>query len=512
MAARTSWTAGIAQRFRAFANPHGLRAEGTPRGARSGRRSALFEQNRQHLNAVIAGAGATLRGRVRFLIREGSYAGAMKRIWTDYAVGTGWTPVSLHPNAEVRAALNLGWKAWTDLCDYDGLTDYYGLQALIGDEEFEAGECFVRLHPDPDVGLRLQVIESEQLPYSNLPAEGEALAQGHEVRLGVEFNARGRRVAYHFYRQHPGDGTKEFSDARLLMRVPAEEILHIFRVRRPGQIRGYPQLAGAIVPNFKLEEYEDALLERAAQSAKYMGFITRAGGGNEDPTPVGSDGGAREYQLETGVLYEVDPEEKIEFNTPPEPGAGFDDMERRFIAKACAAVGVPYAEVSGDLKNANFSSARIGRQPLRRSVERWGHATLNFQFNRPVWAAWLRLGMLAGQISLPRGASRQIEAYLPVNWLPPHWEYVNPLDDVKADEIAVANGFKPRGHVIAATGYSPEEVDAQIADDQGRQDRLKLRIGSTKSQNAAASTTKPSDRERDGAPADAEDEEEDAAK
>ena len=490
MAARVSWAAGLIDRFRAFANPNALRAEGAPRGARYGRRSALFEQNRQHLNAVIAGAGTTLRGRVRFLIREGSYAGAMKRIWTDYAVGTGWTPVSQHENAAVRAALHAWWKAWTDVADFDGRTDYYGLQALIADEEFEVGEVFVRLHPDPTVGLQLQVIESEQLPYSNLPAEGYSLPQGHEVRLGVEFDARGRRVAYHFYRQHPGDGTKENVEARLLMRVPAEEVLHIYRIRRPGQIRGYPQLAGAIVPNFKLEEYEDALLERAAQSAKYVGSIQRSRGDNEDPVPPGSDGEAREYQLETGVIYELDLDEKLEFNQPPEPGAGFDDMERRFIAKACAAVGLPYAEVSGDLKNANFSSARIGRQPLRRSVERWGHGTLCFQLNRPVWAQAIRYGLLAGRLALPRGASRAVEPYLPVNWLPPHWEYVNPLDDVKADEVAVANGFKPRSHVIAEQGHSPEEVDAQIAADQTRQDRLKLRIGPMKG-GASAKTTDP---------------------
>lgn len=479
MAKATIW-----DRVRAFANPGAsMQADGSPRGSRGGRRSALFEQSRQHLNSVIAQAGPTLRARVRFLVREGSYAPSMKRVWTDYAVGSGWTTVSLHETPAVRKALHKAFKAWTDQADYYGLTDFYGLQALWADEEFEAGEVFVRKMIDPDVGLQLMTIESEQLPYSNLAAEGHVLAEGHEIRLGVEFDKRNKRVAYHFYREHPGDGTKLVTDAKMLVRIPADEILHIFRVRRAGQIRGYSQLCGALVPSFKLEEYEDALLERAAQSAKYIGTVKRVGAGGEDPKDpkdASADGG-REYKLETGILYELDEDEEIEFSSPPDPGSNFDDFERRFIAKQCAAVGLPYGEVSGDTKNMNFSSARIGRQPLRRAVERWGNGTLAFQALRPIWAAWLQLALLKGDIALPRGAARTVEAYLPVNHLMPKWEYTNPVDDVKADALDVMNGFKARSTVIAERGYTAEEVDEQIAADQAREKALNLKITPTTS-------------------------------
>ena len=167
--------------------------EGTPRGARYGRRSALFEQERRHINSTVSSAGTTLRARCRYLSRENAYVANMKAVWTSYAVGTGWIPSLIHDDPKVVSGLHTNFKAWTDNCDLDGLTDFYGLQAMVSDEEFEAGEVFVRLVTTGG-GLKLQMMQSEQLPYTNLGAQG--MPSGNVVRLGVEFapnsSARGR--------------------------------------------------------------------------------------------------------------------------------------------------------------------------------------------------------------------------------------------------------------------------------------------------------------------------------
>ena len=44
------------------------------------------------------------------------------------------------------------------------------------------------------------------------------------------------------------------------MRVPAAEIVHLFRPLRPGQIRGEPWLARALVKLNELDQYDDAEL------------------------------------------------------------------------------------------------------------------------------------------------------------------------------------------------------------------------------------------------------------
>lgn len=472
-------------------------SEGAPRGGRAGRRSALFDETRRHLNSVIASAGPTLRARCRFAARENALAISAKEIWVSYAVGTGWTPSSQHPNPEINKALHEWFKAWTDIADFDGRTDFYGLCGLAAGEEWEAGEVFFRLVRKSGAGLKLQMMQSEQLPYSNMAAAGYVPPAGHEIRLGVEFDAAGERVAYHFHRQHPGDGTKMQISAEELVRIPAEDVIHFYEVKAPGQIRGYPKLAGALVPSFKLEEYEDALLERAAQSAKYIATIQRVSP-DGDATSGATDAaaaGSREYTLETGTMYELDADEKVEFNNPPDPGSNFDDFERRMTAKACIAMGIPYAETSGDLKNTTFVSIRVGRQPLKRRCDRWGHGTLVFLLCRRAWTEALRFDLLEGRVALPRGASRDVSAYSRVNWTPTSWEYTNPVDDAKADKIMVDEGFKPRSVVQEERGYNAEETDAQIAADRRREETLDLRLGPR--QSAAEETD--GDRAGDGA-------------
>ena len=42
------------------------------------------------------------------------------------------------------------------------------------------------------------------------------------------------------------------------MRVPAAEVMHLFRSLRPGQLRGVPWMANAFVRLWELDQYDDA--------------------------------------------------------------------------------------------------------------------------------------------------------------------------------------------------------------------------------------------------------------
>jgi capsid protein len=101
-------------------------------------------------------------------------------------------------------------------------------------------------------------------------------------------------VAYHLYRTHPEDGAlapMSGNGGMETVRVDASEILHLFRPLRPGQIRGEPWLARALVKLNELDQYDDAELVRKKTAAMFAGFITRLapednlmGEGSADPT------------------------------------------------------------------------------------------------------------------------------------------------------------------------------------------------------------------------------------
>src|SRR5919106_6930756 len=166
------------------------------------------------------------------------------------------------------------------------------------------------------------------------------------------------------------------------------------------------------------------------------------------------------------------------------------------LLACCSAMGVPYTNVTGDLRQANYSSLREGKLEFRRRIEQFQHGTLVFQLCRPVWQRWIRDAALSGTLELPGFASNPARS-LAVKWIPPKWDWVDPLKDRKAESEAIEAGLKSRSDVIESEGYDAEEVDRRIAADHAREEELGLKFGQPATTRAeSAAQVDPEDRER----------------
>lgn len=455
-------------------------------GAMAQRRLVAWRATQENLNSLLAAGGDTLRARARQIVRANPYAANAAESFVANAVGCGIKPSSLVTDTAQKDEIHKLWSAWTDEADADGLTDFYGLQALAARAMFEAGECFVRFRPRRpsdglSVPLQLQLLESEHLPFN----KNEAAANGNQIRCGIEFNAIGQRVAYHFYRRHPGDSTDPGSKSDIV-RVPADQVLHLYRPMRPGQIRGVPWISPALVKLYLLDQYDDAELDRKKVAALFAGFITKTapednilGEGTADAA------GAAIAGLSPGTMQVLLPGEDIKFSTPADVGGSYEPFQYRTTLAISAALGMPYTNTTGDLKAANYSSIRAGIVEFRRRLEQFQHATLVFQLCRPVWERWLSDAVLAGELNLP-GFAKKPRPYLPVKWIAPKWEWVDPLKDRQAEKIAQEMGWKAPSDIIEAEGQDVDETYRRIAEDQRRADDLGIRFGETKTQSNAA--------------------------
>jgi capsid protein len=104
--------------------------------------------------------------------------------------------------------------------------------------------------------------------------------------------------------------------------------------------------------------------------------------------------------------------------------------------------------------------------------------------------------VLAGALDLPGFASSPAE-YLAVKWIPPKWDWVDPLKDRKAEIEAIEAGLKSRSDVIESEGYDAEEVDRRIAVDHAREEELGLKFGvPATARKEPAIEVDPEDRER----------------
>jgi lambda family phage portal protein len=192
-------------------------------------------------NAVTGVSLARLRDAARHLVRNNGYAESAIGTIQDDVVGWGIWPTAKHD----------AWKEWTGTTqiDADGRSDLPGLQELVMRTVIESGECLVRrrirrLSDGLAIPLQMQILEPDFIDSS----KHRALEGGRRIVRGIEFDALGRRVAYWLYKNHPGSST--ISKARSLgesSRVPASEILHVFKMNRPGQVRGASWFAPVLI-------------------------------------------------------------------------------------------------------------------------------------------------------------------------------------------------------------------------------------------------------------------------
>lgn len=488
--ARAAAAGGVGSSARATFAP-GLGYE----GARTSRRLHGWLAERVTINALQARGGDVLRARARQLVRDNAYAASAVDTFVGSAVGDGITPSPTISDLDLKGAIKDAWLRWTDEADADGLTDFYGLQALAARSMFVAGECFIRFRPRRasdgfSVPLQLQLIESEQLPLSY---NVERSASGNEIRHGVEFDAIGRRVAYHFLRRRPGEGELAFGfNPTDVTVVPASEVMHLYRPLEAGQIRGQSQLTPAMVRLYLLDSYDDAELDRKRVASMFAGFIAKAARGDPSPVPIGVDGfspigtGLPQMpeievaiaDLEPGTMQVLNEGEGVTFSNPADVGGSYEAFQYRNLLAIAAACGVPYAALTGDPSKGNFSSQRSIELEFKRRVSQFQHQTLVFQLCRPVWARWIATAALSGSISglTPGVFNRGRAALSTVRWMPPKWDWVDPLKDLKADELAIKMGILPRSDAIEARGGDAAEVDARRKEDQDRADGFGLRL------------------------------------
>jgi lambda family phage portal protein len=458
------------------ANLGGGSSSGGYEGAQRQRRLFGFRPSEAGINSLNMFSGYTLRARGRYLVRNNPYARKARRVFVSNLIGTGIRPIPKPKDDTLKTPISELWNDWVDEADADGVANLYGLEELVGNALFEAGECFIRRRPrlardGLSVPTQIQLLESEFCPYEL----NFITATGNIVRSGIEFNAIGQRVAYYFWKSHPGEFAMIGANTGYT-RVPAADVLHIFKPERPGQIRGVSWLVTAIVTAYIHDQYEDAELARKLTASLFAGFIYRPTNSQDDPPVPGGDipdlgprstasdaDGEVVQGLSPGTLQYLEDGEQITFSEPADVGANYEAFEYRAILKLCAGMDLPYSSVSGDYSKANYSSLRASLLDLRSAVKMLQN-TVIFQMCRPIYQWFINDAVLSGALKVKASAfNANKRDYLRVQWIAPRMEWVDPTKDMAADNQAMRSGVESREAVVLSRGSTLEEVDAAIA-------------------------------------------------
>lgn len=427
----------------------------------------------------------TVVTRVRDLVRNNPWAGAALDRYVSNSIATGIQAKAVNGTPEQKARVDQTWKRWSAVSDADHVLTFEAQQALAARAWKEAGECFARLRnrraeDGLPVPLQVQLIESEQCPrsyYATAP-------NGNQIREGVEFNAIGRRVAYWMYGSHPGDMASGIPtiDASQLRRIPADQVIHLYRPARPGQIRGVSDFAGVAAKAYGLDRISDNVDLRMQVGNLFSVFFKKSAPGDSmldetAPAGIAEDDGTPIAGLEPGTAVELPEGWEPVFSNPPNPGSDYAEYMRFGLLAFAARVGIPAEVLTGDLRDVSDRALKLILLEFHRLIEMDLWLYFVPQFCQRIRAAWWDAGVLAGALIAP-GYAADPETYRETLWMPEGWPYSHPVQDVTADERAIAAGLTSRTKLVLRRGEDPQEIDAEQAADNARADALGLRYTS----------------------------------
>jgi lambda family phage portal protein len=434
-------------------------------GSSAGRRAHGWYAPSSDANVELMGSLVWLRNRSRDLVRNNPYAVKATEELVGNGVGTGIVPQSKTGNTSIDKIIDAEWPFFVEACDTPQRLDFYGMQALVMRTMAESGESIVRFRPrlaqdNLRVPLQLQLLEADFLDH----ARTMGTVNG-SVMQGVQFDLLGRRVAYWIFTYHPGGVLVLNPRGGILSQpVPADQILHTYRVLRPGQIRGVPWLTPVMLALRDLDDYADAERVRKKIEACVVAMITQPEGiegswlgfkGNDPLTthPVES--------FQPGMTAYLKPGEDVKFNNPQALG-GYREYKTTELEEIAAGLGLPYELMTGDLSKVNYSSWRGGQLGFRNTIENYRWLTLIPMFCMPVRRRVIDTLVMLGKIPARVVDDPAINLYA-TQWTAPRFESVDPVKDAEAALKDIRMGRITWFEAVLANGYDPNAQLAQIA-------------------------------------------------
>ncbi len=420
--------------------------------AKVGRRTSGWTATGGSASAELSEGLARIRNRARDTVQNNEYAKRAVKVWGSNVVGYG---ISIVPADKREQA---SWAAWSSSieCDADGSGNLAGLTKLIVTERFSAGEVLIRRRwrKSSDgfaIPLQIQVLEADHLDQHKTGP----LANGNYCILGKEYDLLGTCVAYWLFPEHPGEVTGWRSSSLVSKRVPASEIIHHYNRERPSTVRGVSELAVSLMRYRDLADWHDAELVRKKMEACVMAIISS----DKPDKALGLASSNGVEKMRPGLIARIGNSEQVTFNTPSASGAG-GEFSRFELHALAVGSGITYAQLTGDMSQANFASSRMGLIEFRALVEQEQWLQLVPQVLQPI-RKWFREAAALSGVKL---GDQSLDAYTM-----PAKPQVDPLKDTMTAKEAIRGGGMTLSEWLREKGTT---LDAYIAERKTELEKL----------------------------------------
>jgi lambda family phage portal protein len=302
--------------------------------------------------------------------------------------------------------------------------------AIAVEARAAAGEVFVRRVINPalptPVKLDLMLIEADQVASPMMSLVGRHID-------GIEEDRYGNPAFYWILRNHPGD-TNVFQAGAEADKVPAGEVIHFFKPRRPGQRRGIPQITSALPLYAERRGFRKAVLSAARKIAE-LGAVSIESASASDSAPQPEP--FEEIDLTAGMGTVMPAGWAAKQIKPEQPGTTYKEFDDKLINEAARPLSMPFNIAACNSSGYNYSSGRLDHQTYDRMLD-VEHLSIELRILDRVFTWWLtEAALIPGY--LPPAVVAAINTRPKFQWLWTGREHIDPVVEADAQAKRLAN-------------------------------------------------------------------------
>ncbi len=437
-------------------------------GANTGRLFADFVTSSSSADAEIKDNIRILRDRARELSRNDAHISRYLNLMISNVIGKSGIRISSKVRLDdqvnsgkldIRAnnLIEAAWKEWTKVgnCTANGRLSFLDCQKLAIEALARDGEVLIRKlrKDDSKFGFQIEFLEAD---YLDEDLNKHDTSTGNEIKMGVEVDEFDKPVAYHIYKHHPYD--KNYMNDNEHIRVPADEIIHIYMPTRPNQTRGVTNIATVMANVKQLNAYLEAEIVAARVASSKMGFFTSQDGDGyvgdgeyeDEYNPVSTASAGQFEQLPAGVSFQS-------FD-PQHPTSAFDSFTSNVLRSIASGLNISYHALSNDLTSVNYSSIRQGALEDRSTYQIWQQFLIEHMVE-PIFKEWIVNAISFGYLTLPIEKVEKFAAS--TSYIPRNFAWIDPLKEMQANVVGLQNGTVTYSDISAAYGRDTEELFEQ---------------------------------------------------
>jgi capsid protein len=306
--------------------------------------------------AASPGIRRTLRNRARYETANNAYAKGIVLTLANDVVGTGPRLQLLADDDQANDRIEAEFGRWAKAV---GLPEK--LRTMRAARATD-GEAFAVLVSNPKlptpVKLDLRLVEADQVTTPDL-----SFLDIHSID-GIVFDASGNPIEFHVLKAHPGDTRSGFLGIEY-DHVPAESVIHYFRVDRPGQSRGIPDITPALPLFAQLRRFTLAVLGAAETAADFAGILytdTPANGEAESVEPMDT------IELEARSLLTMPGGWKMAQMQAEHPSTTYAEFKHEILNEIARCLNMPFNVAAGNSSGYNYASGRLDHQVYSKSI------------------------------------------------------------------------------------------------------------------------------------------------